>query len=64
MGKPFACEVGLRYVLLIATTDPLIKHTVAIDESCVVFDSDPGNENLRKNWSEYNAIAMLEFRPL
>ena len=62
-SKPFICRAGLRYISAIATTNPLIAHSVAIDENGVVFDPDPANEHYRKHWAEYEALAMLEFRP-
>jgi hypothetical protein len=62
--KPFVCKAGLRYIAVVGTTDPLIAHSVAIDETGIVFDPDTANKNSRKHWSEYEALAMLEFRPL
>jgi hypothetical protein len=62
LPEPFVCKAGTRYVSAIATTDPLMAHTVAVDENGVVFD--PLNEHTRKDWSGYQFLAMLELRSL
>lgn len=62
-SKPETLEAGLRYMGMLATPDPLIKHVVAIDEQGVVFDPDPTKEQSRENWRAYDFITMLEFQP-
>ena len=60
----FVCEIGLRYLAVFpADTDPLMTHTVAIDEMGLVFDPDPVNEHVRGYWSSFDFLGMMEFRP-
>jgi hypothetical protein len=63
-SKRETLEPGFRYLGMLTTPDPLVKHVVAIDEQGVVFDPDPGKEQSRENWKAYDFVAVLEFQAL
>jgi hypothetical protein len=54
-------QPGLRYVAAIPGPIPNSRHAVAIDETGIVFDPGPLNENVRKHYSEYAILGLLEF---
>jgi hypothetical protein len=53
---------GSRYLGLLSTPDPLVTHTVAIDEQGIVLDPDSAQEQSH-HWRNYDFMALLEFRP-
>jgi len=57
---PFVTQDGLRYIAMV----PAANHALAVDETGIAFDPAPVNEGVRKMWSEYDVLALLEFRPL
>jgi hypothetical protein len=63
-NPPLTVRAGFRYIAMIATPIPNVYHNLAIDETGIAFDPDPSNEDVRKPWSEYGVLGLLEFRPL
>ena len=56
---PAICRPGFRYLLAILfESDPSSGHTLAVDESGIVFD--PLDESSRKLWFEYAPSGLLE----
>ena len=64
LNPPFAVQVGLRYLAMIPSANPDINHALAVDETGIAFNPDPRYEHVRKLWSEYIVLGLLEFRPL
>jgi hypothetical protein len=57
---PFVVQPGLRYLLQIPTAIPNYTHVLAIDENGVAYD--PDDPATQRHWSEYNVLALIEFK--
>jgi hypothetical protein len=64
IAKPFSIKPGIRYLGMVLGPTPLLTHAVTVDEFGTVFDPDASESAPRKSCSEYEFLAMLEFRPL
>lgn len=62
-GPPYELKEGSRYILWLETDEPNVLHSVAVDETGIVFNPDPNEQDVRKRWTEYRIKAALEFRP-
>lgn len=61
---PSTLTEGIRYLAIVPapSDDPLMSHTVAIDESGTVFDPDPAQAESRKYYKDYDIWAVLGFK--
>jgi hypothetical protein len=62
VSLPPTVRPGLRYLAQVRAALPNSYHALAVDETGIAFDPDPCNEDVRKPLSEYDVLALLEFR--
>jgi hypothetical protein len=50
---PFRLKEGFRYIAIVPTGAPHLNHTVAVDETGIVFNPDSDSRDDRRHWSEH-----------